>query len=31
MDERLTLRILTWTIGSIVLSLFVLNAISLPH
>jgi hypothetical protein len=31
MDERLTLRVLAWVMSSVVVSLFVLNALSLPH
>jgi hypothetical protein len=31
MDERLTLRILGWTLSGLVLSLFALSALSLPH
>lgn len=31
MDEQLTLRILGWVLTSVVLSLFALNALSLPH
>lgn len=31
MDERRTLRILGWAVTSVVLSLYVLNAFSLPH
>jgi hypothetical protein len=31
MDERRTLRILGWTVSSVVLSFFLLSAISLPH
>ena len=31
MDERITLRILGWVVGSVVLSCFVLGAVSLPH
>jgi hypothetical protein len=31
MDETLTLRILGWGMGFLVLSLFALNAWSLPH
>jgi hypothetical protein len=31
MDERRTLRILSWAMSSVVLSAFVLSALSLPH
>jgi hypothetical protein len=31
MDERLTLRILGWVLTGLVLSLFALAALSLPH
>jgi hypothetical protein len=31
MDERSTLRILAWAISSVVLFLFALSALSLPH
>jgi hypothetical protein len=31
MDEQLTLRILAWVMGSVVLACFVLSAVSLPH
>jgi hypothetical protein len=31
MDERSTLRIPGWTVSSVVLSFFVLSAISVPH
>jgi len=31
MDERLTLRLLAWTISGVVLTCFVLGAVSLPH
>jgi hypothetical protein len=30
MDEQLTLRILAWTISTVVLAIFMLNAVSLP-
>jgi hypothetical protein len=31
MDEQLTLRILGWTITSVVMIFFALSALSLPH
>ncbi len=31
MDERLTLRILGWSLSGIVISLFVMSAFALPH
>jgi hypothetical protein len=30
LDERQTLRIMGWTLGSVVIGIFVLNAIALP-
>jgi hypothetical protein len=30
-DEQLALRILAWSIGSVVLTSFVLGAVNLPH
>jgi hypothetical protein len=31
MDERLTLQLLGWSLGSLVMSLFALYAFALPH
>jgi hypothetical protein len=31
LDERRTLWILSWTVSSVVVLLFVLSALSLPH
>jgi len=31
MDERLTLHILWWTVTTVVMSCFLLGALSLPH